>query len=155
MNDLIGGIADALAGDAAIAAWADGEYGRPCAVFENIDLRSPPDEEDCPLVIVHPASKEAGLRDKRSHGISVTVLVFDDHRVAEASGVIRYTGPRQAEALRLLALTAILGSIPSGCRIDSVAVEYDTIEQFPFCWIDMVLTVVQENTLGRGMSVYD
>jgi hypothetical protein len=155
MNDLISGITAALAGDTAIAAWALQEYGKAFSVFENIDLRSLPDEADCPLVIVHPASKAAGLRDRRDHVVAVTAAVFDEEKVIEDSGVIRFAGTRRAETLRQLALSAALGAIPSGCRLEHVAVEYDTVEQFPFCWVAMALTITQENTLGLGRAFYE
>ena len=149
INNLMETLTAALADDASISDWAASEYGRSHKVFENIDMREPPDKDDCPLVAVRPDTKTGGLNhDGKEHILVFGFLVLDDERPVDAHGVIRFKGGRQAEEFRKLAFSVIENNIPADGHIMEVETEYDTISQFPYIFVNMTVLITEPKTIG-------
>ncbi|MBI9092196.1 MAG: hypothetical protein JEZ12_23535 [Desulfobacterium sp.] len=149
INELIETITNAVADQEELNAWSTIEYDRGYRVFENIDMRNPPEEEDCPLVVVRPSEKSGGMsRSVKSFTLAVDCLVFDDGIPEEINGVIRFKGGRLVEEFRTMVFSHILAAIPSDCHIADIEVQYDTVEQFPYIWCGMGITIEQGQIIG-------
>lgn len=148
LNTLISALSTAMAADAATKAWSNTNYGQDHTVFENMDARDVPEDDDCPMAMIRPANRSGGLsQPQKQHVIYVDSVVYDTAMVT-TSGVRVFTGGRNVEAFRKLIFTAIKAAIPSGCWISTVSVDYDTIEQFPYHWCGMTVEIAQEQTIG-------
>lgn len=154
LNPFFADIAPALAGDAGISDLCQAEYGREVKVYMNYDARHPPGADDCPAVCVYPAEKSYG-GDTYHDAIECVCLVHDD-RAEEAymghDNVVGYAGVRHAESLRKAALRVISDRVAqtvSG-QIDEIAVDYDTITQFPYIYAAMAVAISESWTMGSG-----
>lgn len=148
INTLITTFTAALVSQTEIATWATAQYASGYTVCENIDLRDPPPSDDCPVIIISHGAKSGGLVDQRIHVVGADILVYDDRKTTQVNGVIRYEGGYQAEALRQMVLTRIVAAVPSNLKLDAVSTNYDPISQFPYVFIDMELTLTEENVIG-------
>ena len=148
INALITTLADAIVDQAEIAAWSTTQYGHGYTVCENVDLRDPPPSGDCPLVVISHGAKSTGLVDQKMHIVGADILVYDERKTTQANGVVRYEGGYQAEVFRQFALEKIVAAVPTNLKLDAVAISYDPISQFPYVFIDMELTLTEENVIG-------
>lgn len=149
INTFIDTLTAALVVDSAITTWATAQYSSGFNVFENVDMRNPPDADDCPMILVSHGSKSGGLNQgNKSLTIGVDVLVHDDRITTTAAGVVRYEGGRQAEACRQLVMDVITDVLPADTFIESVATSFDTINQFPFIFVAMDIVLTQEKLIG-------
>ncbi|MCK5312912.1 MAG: hypothetical protein KAJ62_12425 [Desulfobacteraceae bacterium] len=136
--------------DAGISTWSNTNYSRDLFVSENCDSRDLPKETDCPLVIIFPVSKEAGLsQSNKNHKIGISCVVYDDDKPESAAGVVRFKGGRLVEELRQKVLKVITDNMPSGCHLESIKIEYDTIEQFPYVSANMQIEITEEKLIGQ------
>jgi hypothetical protein len=148
-NSIIDAATTAVAAQADIEAWSQEQYGMSYNVFENIDLRDPPDPDECPAIVVRPLTKAGGMnRPVKTTDIGVDCLVFDERKNQTASGVIQFLGSRMVEELRKMIFAKIQAAIPSDLHIVDLEVDYDTVEQFPYCWCGMAITIEQEQLIG-------
>lgn len=150
INSLIQTFTTAVSSQADLDAWAVTQYGQGVAVYENIDLRNPPPPDDCPLVVFSHAEKTGGMQTSKSHVIGVDILVHDDRVDTDDNGVVIYYGGRTAETLRQRVLAKITDIIPGNLFLESVTVQYDPIAQFPYMFVDMTLTILEENLIGSN-----
>ena len=149
INTLIETLVDAVADQDDINTWSQIEYDRDYKTFENLDMRNPPQETDCPLVVIRPESKTGGLSEPvKSFGLGIDCLVHDSGIPDETNGVIRFTGGRLVEEFRAMVFGKILSALPSDCHVAELAVAYDTVEQFPYIWCGMGLRIEQEQLIG-------
>lgn len=149
INTLIETIGDALAVDSDVASWCDSYYDTALTVYENCDSRDDPPPSACPMVVMSPMEKHAGMALKeKQHGIGVSVVVYDENKETSDAGVIRFVGGRRVEALRKLVLASITGNTPSNIHLMNVDIVYDTIEQFPFVTAAMALIFEETQILG-------
>jgi len=149
INTLIVTLTDAVVSQDDITAWSTIEYGHGYHVFENIDMRNPPEETDCPLIIIRPQSKSGGMNaDVKSFSLGIDCLVFDSGIPVEINGLIRFKGGRLVEELRAMVFAKIHGALPSDCHVGDLAVDYDTVEQFPYIWCGMTINIEQEQLIG-------
>ncbi|MCF8094470.1 MAG: hypothetical protein K9J79_03825 [Desulfobacteraceae bacterium] len=152
MNDL----AEAIATDADIETWCQNEYGKSVRVFMNFDVRNPPKKEDCPCVCLYPTEKQYG-GSTYADAIGNVVMVYDKRSESRADieNILQFTGPKNVEHLRKLALRAQAGVVEAteSSRIESVSVDYDTISQFAFALADQSLQITTPWTLGSGNPV--
>ncbi|MCK5541709.1 MAG: hypothetical protein KAI40_03380 [Desulfobacterales bacterium] len=150
INTLLSLFGEAIAADAGITTWSTTNYGKDLLVMENCDSRNEPEDADCPLVIIFPMTKDAGLsQNVKAHGIGVSCYVADDTKPVSVAGVVRFQGGRFAEALRLLVLGVIIDNMPSNCHLESIHTAYDTIEQFPFVSANVQISITQPKTIGQ------
>lgn len=151
INSLINTLTTAIVGQSDIITWSQDQYGTIYNVFENVDLRNPPDEADCPMVVISHGAKTGGMGTTlKSHTIGADILVYDERITTQANGVKRYEGGRQAEILRQLVLEKIVAVIPANLQLDSVHVSYDPLTQFPYIFIDMELTITEPFVIGSN-----
>lgn len=148
INTLIETITESIAEQSDITTWSTVQYGHGYQVFENVDLRNPPEEDQCPMVVISPSAKVTGLVPQKTHVVGADVLVYDARKTEQDNGVVRFEGGRQAEILRKLVLAKIVAAAPSNLKLDTVAVEYDSIAQFPYVFVDMELTFTEEVVIG-------
>jgi len=150
MNTLISAIGDAIAGASAVSSWSLLTYEEDITVYENCDARQDPPESACPLIIVSPVEKRAGMsRDAKELLVGVSVIVFDESTETSLAGVIRYVGGRRLEELRKLVLAAVAGAVTENLMIMGVDTEYNLIEQFPFVSANMIIELAGTRTIGQ------
>lgn len=151
INTLLELFGGQIASDSDISTWSNTNYGGDLLVLENCDSRDLPKEEDCPLVIVFPVAKETGLSQaNKNHKIGVSCVVYDDEKPESAAGVVRFKGGRLVEELRQKVLKVVTDNMPSDCHLESVKIEYDTIEQFPYMSANVQIEITQEKLIGYG-----
>lgn len=149
INDLLSLITAGIAGNAAIGTWASSNYGTTVSVSEYCDPRDEPGPENCPLVVVTAESKTAGLSpEPKRHIFQTSCIVYDDESETTATGVTRYLGCSRAEALRVLALNAIVESLPDDHHLEEIDVEYMSLEEYPLVAVLMTLNITQEKLIG-------
>ncbi len=150
INELIETITVAVADQEDITSWSANEYGGGYRVFENIDMRNPPSEEYCPAVVVRPSEKSGGPDlPAKSFTLAVGCLVYDDEVPEEINGVIRFKGGRLVEEFRGMVFGKIEKELnPTNLEIVELSVVYDTVEQFPYMFCDMEITIEQKQLIG-------
>jgi len=151
INTLLSLFGDKIKSDSDLSSWANTIYGRDLFVLENCDSRDLPKETDCPLVIIFPVKKRAGLNQTvKSHVIGVSCVVFDTAKTTSGAGVIRFRGGRFVEDFRKKVVKVIFDNMPSDCHLEDIQIEYDTIEQFPYISANMHFEITQEKLIGYG-----
>ncbi len=150
INTLLGLFTSLIASDSGITTWANTNFSQDVLVLENCDSRDLPEKDDCPLVIVYPVSKVSGLnQSNKNHILGVSCVVYEDGKTTNAKGVIRFDGGRLVEELRKLVSELITTNMPAGCHLESLKIEYDVIEQFPYVSANMQLEITQEKLIGQ------
>lgn len=150
MNTLLDLLEDAVILDEDAQTYARVTYDADLTVQEGIDMRNPPQAEECPLVVIYPGEKQAGLNaGVKSHIINVEVLVYDAETDESEVGAEMFMAGRRVEALRQYIFAAIKGAVPSDGHLESVSTVYDTIGQFPYAWCGMQLDITQEKLIGQ------
>lgn len=125
---------DAVADDAATKAWCQTNYSRDHWVYVGIDVRKPPPELVYPLVHIFPLSKVVGYQlTAQDHGIGANCGINNaDTTVTGKSNVVELTGIEHIETFRKLVETAIVGANLLTGLIETLNIEYETLEFFPF-----------------------
>ena len=153
LNPLIDNLVSAIATDSAIDAWCRDNYGRGIKVFGNFDVRNPPGEEDCPAVCVYPEEKQYGGR-QYADAVTLVDMVHDPETRNRPGldNVIEYAGVKNVEALRRLVLEAAVSVVEQSdtAGINEIAVDYSTIEWFPFCMAGQTLSIESPYVIGSG-----
>lgn len=148
INALTASLSTAIAEDATLTAWCNSTYSRAHTVYVNLDHRNPPAAENCPFVVFYPVSKRAGMGvSTKQHTFEVDCCIYDES-TRTTGQVIEYNSIRRIEAFRKLVEDAIAGIDTGGALIETVEVEYDTVEQFPFAWAGMMIGINEEFTMG-------
>jgi len=146
-NTLIQNLRDGLATDSTIETWCQSEYSKSLTVVVGADKRNLPGASDCPLIHLFPLAKKTGYDDvaKIEHVIGVVVGVHDTTVLSGIeANITEYEGVENLESLRKLVENAFVASVPSAVRVDEVIIAYDSIEDFPFFWSNMQITLVQD-----------
>lgn len=151
INTLVDLITDGVMTDAAIIAWAAATYDTTHAVFENCDPRSDPGPDDCPLIVVTPTAKTAGLSSTvKGHVVHVSCLVHDEDTETTLHGVVRFLAGRRAEEMRVLTVAAIRSALPDDIHIESIDTEFMPLDEYPLAAATMILNLTQEKLIGAN-----
>lgn len=151
INTLMDLITAGIMTDAALVAWAATTYNATLAVFENCDPRKDPGPDDCPLVVVTPDAKAAGLSNTvKGHVIQVSCLVCDEETETTTEGVVRFLAGRRAEEMRTLALAAVRAVLPDDIHLEDVDTMFMPLDEYPLAAAVMVLTLTQEKLIGNN-----
>jgi hypothetical protein len=151
INDLIVDFAEAVAEDITIKAWCQIHYSSDHKVYVGIDMRSPPQESDCPYVILYPERKELGQhRREKFHEFEIISCLYDTSARSHAgvSNLVEYTGIQNIETFRKMVEDAVSGVDIGNLAMAFVAVDYETIESFPFFMCGMVVQIWEGVTIG-------
>lgn len=152
ITTLINDFRDALQNNDTLTGWALVNYGHVYSIFKGVDVRNPPGQELYPVIHLYPISKRMGHEEMAaSHIVGITCGVYDSgqSQVDGALGNSReYDGIDLLEAFRKLVETALLAAIPVSLTIDSLNVEYETIEFYPFLLCSMEMKLSQAYLLG-------
>lgn len=149
INSLIGSYASALASNADLKLWANMYYGQDHTVFVNIDKRNPPSQESCPFIIIYPLNKSVGLQPEKKHQIEIDCCIFDEAEETPAEANLKgFAGVQRIETFRKMAEYIVIGTDIGNALIETIDIEYDVINSFPFHWAGMVLGISEEWTTG-------
>lgn len=149
INIMIDTLCAAIKQDVAINAWSQVEYDKKVQVAENWDPLNDPQQADCPLVILYPTGKSGGLsQEKKIHGLGISSGVYETGKPESISGVTRFKGCRNAEALRVLVVDVLKANIPRGTHIEAIFTEYLPVEDWPFVTANMDITIIEEKLIG-------
>ncbi len=145
-------IRDALANNAAIKVWTQATYTKDHKVYVGIDPRNPPPDTAYPLIALSPADGSEGWSEDVSlYTIGIGCGIIQEAQTTGlAANIVQYAGVMEIEAFRKKVEDAITGIVEStlGGRVDSLKVEYETIEFFPSFLCHMIFTIVKEQSQG-------
>ena len=144
-------LAEALAANAELSAWAASAYGHGHKVFLGEDLRKPPEAADCPYIAVYPESQAYGRLNSQQHiGLIVVCCVHDEAFISHAglANLIDYAGVRNLEAFRRLAERK-LAAVSVGNAVMALGEsDYELMEFFPFMMVAERVTYTEDLPLG-------
>jgi len=150
IDTLLDTLADAIASNATLSAWATTTYGKAHKVFINMDQHAPPEASDAPFVVIYKQSKTEGQGvDPRSHGIGVRCAVNDSTKATPThTNQTEYNGGSRLETMRRYTRNAVTGASMGNCTVDSIATEYGPLENFPWFVCDMSITILEDALIG-------
>lgn len=131
---LLHDIRDAVHDDAATQAWCTTNYNRNHKVYVGIDVRNPPGKDHYPIVHIFPLSKSIGYElENQDHIIGVTCGIYEPDMLSTGkTDAVEYEGIDHIEEFRKLIETAVAGTSMGELLINTLTIEYETIEFFPF-----------------------
>ena len=150
INTLISNIVDSIATDSALSSWANSTYGKDHSVLVSFDKRNPPGEAEAPFIVIHPIQKQVGqgLSDK-SHVIEIDCCIYDETTETFAqSNISGYAGVNRIEAFRKLVESAIVRTNVGNALFQTLDIEFDVIESFPFHWAGMAVDIKERVTIS-------
>jgi hypothetical protein len=103
------------------------------------------------MVIVLPEAKGVGYRmEAKEHVIRVVCCVADTGSASHTgvSNITEYSGVTRSETLRKYVENVIAGIDIGNAEMARIEVEYDPTELFPMFWVSMLVTIIEEHTLG-------
>jgi hypothetical protein len=153
MNTLLTTIRDAIHDNSATQTWCTANYTRNHKVYVGIDTREPPNEDAYPIVHLFPMNKIEGYSlEEQQHGMGVTCGIHNATlRTTGKTNVVEYTGMQDIETFRKLVEAAITGTAIADIRIDSLNIDYETVEFFPFFLANMEVNFVHDYAQGDGV----
>ncbi len=146
INTLLNSISEAIAGNIDLLAWANVTYGQDHTVFVNLDSRGLPGESKCPYAALYPLTRSGGVgKSIKPHTFQVVCTVYDRETGTHPgfNNIIEYEGVQRLEAFRKLVENAITTVDLGNLWIDSVNVDYETIESFPFMLCGMEINIFE------------
>ena len=160
LPDYINSLAEALALDTTIAAWATGLYGKGHKVYVNLDLRNPPAEDDCPYIALYPQGQTYG-RETREQMIEIEVVccLNDSALVTHTQGegeeatpianLVEFAGVRRLEEFRRLVEKKIATVAIGNAAISAGESDYETIDFFPVFMVGQRFTIIDHLCIGE------
>lgn len=151
INTLTIDFAEAVAQDTDLRTWCQIHYSSDQSVYAAMDMRDPPQDSDCPYVVLYPVRKEFGQhRREKIHEIEVVGCLHDTSTRSHAgvSNLTEYTGVQNIETFRKLIEDAIAGVDIGNMTLSVIAVDYEMIESFPFFMCGMVIQVWEGVCIG-------
>ncbi len=148
INGIIDLFSSGVAAHPALTTWANTTYGRSHKIFVNFDKRNPPGEAECPFVVIYPMSKTAGISvGEKKHAFEVDCCIYDES-TRSTGQIIEYNSVRRIEEMRKLVENVLVATDLGNALMQTVDIEYDVIESFPFAWAGMVIEISELFTLG-------
>lgn len=150
INTLIEDIAVSIATDSAITTWASDTYDTLHTVFIGEDSRDPIGEDQTPCVVIFPVEKRVGQgQSEKLHHIEIDCCVYDESAEEfDESNITGFAGVKRLEAFRKLVETAVVAADVGNGLFNSVDIEYDAVESFPFCTCGMLFEINEKITMG-------
>lgn len=141
---------DAVADDSATKTWSLLNYNREHQVYVGVDVRKPPEEANYPMAHLFPINKAMGYDlTAQNHGIGATCGVYNEKTVATGkNNVTEFAGVEHINSFRKLVETAIIGVVVYPVRIETINVEFETIEFFPYFLATMELRLGHDYSQG-------
>ena len=121
---------DAIANSAAISAFCTQNYGKPLSLYVGIDGKKPPNDKNCPLIIVFPGGKTEGAGEAEYQYTSSIGWSIVQSTVTVNNGIAENAGIYEADALGQLILTTIAEINPS-YPVTHVAYSFESNDFFP------------------------
>jgi len=150
-NTLFETLRNAVHDNAAAQAWCLATYGQKHKVYDGIDIRNPPNEDQYPIVHMFPITMSGGYDSEQAeYEIAVVCGIHDATAAADGTraNIYVYEGRENIETFRQKIEDALTAAIPSGYRLSELSVDYETIEYFPFFLAAMRLLIVKEYYQG-------
>jgi hypothetical protein len=99
---------DVLANDTAISDFCRSNYGKLHTVFLGIPIKQPPDEKDCPYIIINPGTNHEGNEvDERAYSLSVAWSVIDDQAFVVDGNKVVMPGVKRVDNFGKLIMNAL------------------------------------------------
>uniref|UniRef100_A0A6M3INF4 Uncharacterized protein n=1 Tax=viral metagenome TaxID=1070528 RepID=A0A6M3INF4_9ZZZZ len=161
INTLLGLFTAAAQTNAALISWATTNYSVH-SVYQGIDIENPPGESNYPMIYIAPDTKEVGYDlDKKGHNITVICGLVDTATTATTIGTVvlnKYTGVENLESFRKLVETAIVSAIDAYTTtklwMNSLSIEYETLDMFPFFLCSMSWQIDEEYYQSDGSDIF-
>jgi hypothetical protein len=142
---------NAVHDNAVAQAWCLATYGQKHKVYDGIDIRKPPAEDEYPIVHMFPIGISGGYDlEQAEYEIGVVCGIHDSTAAVDGTraNLYVYTGRKNVETFRQKIEDAVTGAIPSGYRLSELSIDYETIEYFPFFLAAMRLLIVKDYYQG-------
>lgn len=104
---------DAIKNSTAISAFCMAHYEKALSLYVGINGKKPPDDGNCPLIIVFPGEKVEGIGESEYHYTGSIGWSIIQPKVTVTNGVSENNGIYEADELGQLILTAIAEINPS------------------------------------------
>jgi len=148
INTLTAALKTAIADDAAITSWCTTNYSQDITIYINLDLTDPPQETNCPYVVIYPIGKQVGeMTSPKRHNFELIACIYDATSTT-TDNVVEYAGVENIESLRKLIETAVIGATMGTAWVAEIIVEYETVENFPFIMAAMSIGILENVMIG-------
>lgn len=128
-----------LSTDSALLNWCGEHYGRMPTIQVGLDQRNPPEPEECPLILVRPATQRTGDEDI-GNALQIDWAVYDE-RVQITGLVKEYVGVRRVDEMGRLILAALEAGLPAVLSMATTEYVLETVERFPLLLGNMDITI--------------
>lgn len=100
---------DALQASASIQTYCTAKYSKKPKIFIGINGQNPPEEADCPMIILYPGAKSEGLElQEYTYKLTVGWTVFQE-AVPTNNGITEYLGIVESDDLGQLIYLELAG----------------------------------------------
>jgi hypothetical protein len=141
--DFFNTFATAVAGNAAIGAWASAQFGKALKVFADVTSADLPDTDDMPYAIFHtPGVDKHQERRQQRYQLSVDIAVNKDALATRAeSNVAQPAGVELVLDLAQLVINAVKAALPAN-TVMGYGLSADTLGALPevFGYLDFDFT---------------
>lgn len=151
LTDRIDAFKTALATDAALLAWAQGQYGRPHVVHVyGLDERQPPGAADCPYIALQPSVSRTGqAQTRRERQFELLFGIFDEQYADDPVTHVReYRGGRNLCIFIELALQALGAQDVGNELLGEIEAQFESVEFFPIFLAGLPFTLSEDLVLS-------
>jgi len=136
-----------------IKSWCNTNYSTYHTIYKGVDLRKPPNKDECPLIAIVLRGKEGGQDvEQVIHTLDFVCQLYDETKTSTVTSditVVEYAGINRIEAFRKLVETVIVGVISLvGLRVSAIKTDFEVLDLFPFFQAIMEVTFIEEMYLG-------
>ncbi len=133
-----------------LSTWCQDTFGFDFNIWVGFDERDPPDEDDCPLVVILLPSKTVGRGlPEKNYLIHVACFIHDASKKSHTSSRIKeYAGIDRCEEFRKKVETIVSDIDTGNAEIESIDIESDQIESFPFMVSEMSILYKEPFVFG-------
>ena len=132
----------AITNYAPINVWAQAEYSKNHDFLSRADKKYAPEEGDCPVCALTPASRNVGQESREVRcSFALDLLVYDSSS----------KGFENVETYRKLIEDAVVAAI-AGTNVSLVGVDvsYELDEDFPFLWCGTMMNFKETAYIGKN-----
>ena len=142
---------DAIKNNAAISDFCMTNYGKSLTLYVGINGKKPPDDENCPLIIVFPGGKTEGISESEYHYTGSIGWSIIQSNVTKTENTTENDGIYEADALGQLILLTIAELNPSH-PINRVDYSFESNDFFPQFPGRMDITIEIPLTMGAQIT---
>jgi hypothetical protein len=150
LYDIVKKWRDKLSGSTAISGYCQEQYGKGHTVFVGVNLKRPPDEKDCPYIVILPGASIEGEVEELKYAINIGWAIKNENQTVDGN-VVELEGIEEVSELGELILAEVAEANPS-YPVTEVTTTIEPVEYFPQLVGEMELTIGIEPVIGAGIT---